>query len=566
MPRKKHVKQSRFAQQRQLLSRARTWSRVNLAYPLSYVGIMLALLFYAMSLTPSLLPRAWLFQGVASGLSLASGYALGALIMSIWRFLQLKELSGRNAHIAKVAAGLFVGWQVGFVILHTGTWQNHVRELVGMPPAESTHLIRVTLIALAIATLLLLIARLILYFTKLAINQFNKYVPRRVAVVLGVGITLWFFGSVVSGAFAKNAMQFASNVFSVADRNIKDGTVKPESPLRSGSPDSLVEWESLGRQGKSFVGTGPTQAELARFTEGAIEPIRVYSSLQNGDTHEKRAELALEELIRTNAFEREQLLIATTTGTGYLDPNAVDTFEYVHGGNTAIVGMQYSYLPSWISLISDGETAKEAGIALFNQVHGYWQQLDPESRPEVYLYGLSLGAYGSQASISRVEALNDPVDGALWVGPPFVSEFWNRITENRDPGSPEWLPVYQEGRVIRFTGADNALYDPPAKWQDNRIIYLQNATDPVVFFSTDYLWQAPGWLEGKRGPGVTDDMSFYPLVTFWQLAVDFLGAGSTPEDFGHLYSKSTYIESWAALTEPSGWSPEREAELKQLID
>jgi uncharacterized membrane protein len=44
-------------------------------------------------------------------------------------------------------------------------------------------------------------------------------------------------------------------------------------------------------------------------------------------------------------FERSVLVVATPTGSGWLDNGAVDTLEYLHGGDTAIVATQYSYLP-----------------------------------------------------------------------------------------------------------------------------------------------------------------------------------------------------------------------------
>ena len=543
-----------------------TWIRRVVIRELSYTGILFALLFFAMSLTPSLLPRTWLFQGIASGLSLISGYAVGCMCVFVWRLMHLPELKDTGLRIAKGITGFGVTVQLAYVLFHTGVWQNTVRQLVGMEPAESSHLIRVTCLALVLGFVILLISRIIRYLFRRLKRHSSKYVSPRVASVIALIVVSWFFGSIVAGTFTDNALRIANNAFSVLDRSIKDGSIQPTSSLRSGGPESEVSWDSLGRQGKAFVGSGPTAEDIKRFDDNAKEPIRIYTGLQNGDTHEQRAEMALRELIRTDAFTRKVVLIATTTGTGYLDPNAVDTFEYIQGGDTAIVSMQYSYLPSGLALLSDTESAKLASIALFNEVHNYWQKLDQDTRPDLYLYGLSLGAYGSQASISRVEVLNDPVDGALWVGPPFVSEFWSRTTQNRDEGSPEWLPVYQEGRVIRFTGPENSLYEPTAEWQDNKIIYVQNATDPVVFFHTDYIWQKPDWLNGERGPGVTDDMNFYPVVTFWQLATDFLGSASTPEDFGHLYSKSTYIESWAALTEPAGWNLEREEALKSLVD
>ena len=43
-------------------------------------GLTLALLFFVWSMTPSLLPRAWYLQALATGISLATGYGLGCLL------------------------------------------------------------------------------------------------------------------------------------------------------------------------------------------------------------------------------------------------------------------------------------------------------------------------------------------------------------------------------------------------------------------------------------------------------------------------------------------------------
>jgi uncharacterized membrane protein len=47
---------------------------------LSYTGLVSAWLFLLMSLTPSLLPRSWLAQGLVSGITVALGYGLGVAI------------------------------------------------------------------------------------------------------------------------------------------------------------------------------------------------------------------------------------------------------------------------------------------------------------------------------------------------------------------------------------------------------------------------------------------------------------------------------------------------------
>ena len=69
------------------------------------------------------------------------------------------------------------------------------------------------------------------------------------------------------------------------------------------------------------------------------EPIRVYAGLRSApDARTPRPHLAVEELERTGAFDREVLAVVTVTGTGWVDPDAAQSLEYEHNGNTAIVG------------------------------------------------------------------------------------------------------------------------------------------------------------------------------------------------------------------------------------
>ena len=52
--------------------------------------------------------------------------------------------------------------------------------------------------------------------------------------------------------------------------------------------------------------------------------------------------------------------MATSIGTGWIDPDASRALELMHGGNTAIVSMQCSFLPSWISFVTDLDRAADA--------------------------------------------------------------------------------------------------------------------------------------------------------------------------------------------------------------
>ena len=267
---------------------------------------------------------------------------------------------------------------------------------------------------------------------------------------------------------------------------------------------------------------GPTVDELEAVNgPGAKQPIRVFAGLQSADTVQGRADLVLEELKRTGAFDRSVLVVATTTGMGYLDHRGTDPLEYLWNGDTAIAGTQYSYLPSWISMLADQEAVVATSRTVFETVHAYWSTLPEGDRPALYLYGLSLGSRGVESVLTSVNIVNAPVSGALMIGPPFVNDLHARLEAGRDAGSPASLPVYEDGRTVRFANAEGGLDQGGATWGPTRVAYLQYASDPTVFFSSDLAFTEPDWLkEGQRGPDVAPTMDWFPLVTMWQVLLD----------------------------------------------
>ena len=162
--------------------------------------------------------------------------------------------------------------------------------------------------------------------------------------------------------------------------------------------------------------------------------------------------MALEELKRVGGFDRSVLVVATPTGTGWLDQNAVDTLEYLHGGDTAIVSMQYSYLPSWLTILVEPDLARETAHILFDEIYDHWARLPPDGRPKLYLFGLSLGALGCEEAADLKTVFEDPIQAPVWSGPPFPSTQWVDITRNRNAGTPSWLPEYRDSSMVRFTG------------------------------------------------------------------------------------------------------------------
>ena len=122
----------------------------------------------------------------------------------------------------------------------------------------------------------------------------------------------------------------------------------------------------------------------------------------------------------------------------------MDSVEYLHDGDVASVAVQYSYLSSPLSLIVQPEYGAETARVLLREIYGYWSSLPKDTRPKLYLFGLSLGAMNSEKSAELFEMIGDPINGALWSGPPFKSRTWRSFTDARNEGSPQWLPEFRD--------------------------------------------------------------------------------------------------------------------------
>jgi uncharacterized membrane protein len=530
-------------------------------------GMLVALLFFALSLFESLLPRTGLFQGLVSGITIAIGYGLGALGQWLWIYLEIPKLQGK----ARLISGRITVGVLGLFVM-LSMWQfvgsqNELRELFGMDPVSPMVWLVIVAVAIPVAALLLIIARSLGRLFFLFAGWLDKVLPYRLSRLLGAVALALFVWLVFTDVIENGFFAAANQIFAPRDTRTDEGVVQPESALKSGSPESASDWDTLGRKGRSFVATGPTVEDINAYSGGgAIEPIRAYVGLKASSTIDGRAAVALQELIRTGAFEREILVVATTTGTGFLDAHAVDPLEYMYNGDSAIVGVQYSYLPSWISLLADKEVTRETSRVVFDEIHSYWTTLPEDSRPDLYIYGLSLGSFGVESILTSINLVNEPLDGAFMAGPPFVNELHKELTDDRDSGSPASLPVYQDGRTVRFTGDVDSLGEPTATWDDTKVAYLQHASDPVVFFSWDLAFREPDWLkDGQRGPDVSDTFIWIPIVTMWQVALDLPAAGSVPEGFGHLYTVGANAAGWAGVTEPEGWTSDDTVSLSTFL-
>lgn len=528
---------------------------------------MFALLFFAWSMTPSLLPRPWYLQGVAAGICSATGYLIGVGLVRLTRWLGFRPVwSERARWRGNVLFAVGTAIWIPASLLLGAHWQEQVRELVGVRTDEQTYYGLVLGVAVVVAGGLRAVGLVLRAASRRVAAAGARFVPPRVARLTGAVVVAVLAVLFVDGALVNGFLAVVNRLAATADRGDHPGVVRPTAPERSGSPDSLVPWESLGKEGRAFVAGGPTAAELSAFTgRPARTPIRVYGGLSSAGSLSEVAALVVTELERTGAFDRAVIAVVTTTGTGWVDPGATEGLEYVHGGDTAIAALQYSYLPSWAAFVADRESPQVAGSELFDQVYATWERRPPDRRPELVVYGESLGAYGGQAAFSGLQDMTTRTSGALWTGTPNSTRVWEELTADRDPGTPQRLPVVDSGAAVRFADHPDDL-DLAAPWGGSRVVYLQHSTDPVVWWSPQLLTRRPDWLGEARAPDVSPQMTWLPAITFWQLTMDLVFSTEVPPGQGHHYGPAETAEAWAHILEPPGWTEADTERYRELVE
>jgi len=528
-------------------------------------GAWVALVFGCLAFTPSLLPRGALLQGALCGINAAIGYGFGVLGAWVWRAFADREQ--RPPRKRSWRAFAVVAPLVALASYIVGRyWQTQQRELLGMDTGASPQQLLIPVVAALLFVALVALSRALNHLYHRLARGLRRWIGPKAATAVGWTAVVGGTYFVVSGLLLGTLADLANEGFSVRNGITQDGVVETTSSLRSGGPDSLVTWDSLGREGRTFIGRGPSAGDISAFTgQPAQEPIRAFAGLESAGDTEERAALAVADLERAGGFDRSYLMVATTTGSGWVSPGGADSFEYINGGDSAIVAIQYSYLPSWISYLVDQVKAREAGRALFDAVYERWIELPEDDRPELIVFGESLGSFGGEAAFSGEQDLANRTSGALLTGLPNFNVLHQEFTANRDEGSLEVSPIYRGGRIVRFDNkTDGAIEPVGAPWDGTRILYVQHPSDPIVWWSPDLILHEPDWLDEPAGYDVLGQMFWMPFVTFWQISADLPTATAVPGGHGHLYTP-TYVDAWATILQPEGWTPDKQAELEQII-
>ena len=525
---------------------------------LSFLGVIAALAMYAVSVSPSLMARSWAWHAVASGILVACGYVAGVVVQNVAQLvIRLTGLTISASEPVELGfrigiGALFALWWI-YAVIQSYRRARKAAALVNMPGETFGEYLLGTAGAVVVSWVLLRIVGALNGLCWMLIASLDAHMPRPAAIVVSMVILFAIMFFLTSKVILRGGIGFFRRKAEQLNMRTARGIYQPVVPERSASPASSVTWESVGGQGRVFLGRGPSRLDIAQVCGGvAMEPIRVYSGMPTGGSGiEQAAATVVAELHRTGAFDRAVILIAASTGSGWVDEWQVQPLEFLTRGNCATASLQYSYVPSALNWLTGLEPAQEASAALFAAVRAELDLMDEADRPALFVCGESLGAFASQSVFESFEDVLARVDGALWVGPPAFTPMHAALTAARHKGSPEVAPVVHNARRVRFVNEPSDLRTDLygrelGPWGFPRVVYAQHPSDPVVWWTNKLIWTQPDWLRERAGRDVSLNVEFTRFATYIQVLADLPVAGTAPGGHGHTYHEEL-IPLWRGI-------------------
>ena len=525
---------------------------------ISLIGVVGALVMYGVSVSPSLLARSWQWHAVASGVLSAVGYIVGLTIQRFYALVVPRlgvEITAPQSVSIAFRAVLLLGFFLWFLrwLLQSYRERKRANHLVGMRGETLGEYLLGTVCAFILMMALLGVAWGLQWIGRAIVSVLSQWMHMVFALALSLLILVVIVYALTSQVLLKLGISFFTRHARKMNNRTAKGIVQPQVPERSGSPHSCSSWRAVGGQGRVFLGRGPSRADIEAVTGcSAMEPIRVYAGMpEEGQSLQNAADLVVEELHRTGAFDRAVILIATSTGSGWVDEWQVQPLEYLTRGNCATASMQYSFVPSSINFLTDLDVSEEAAVILFETIRRAVDEIPEDRRPALFVCGESLGAYASQHVFSGIVDVLSRTDGALWVGTPAFTPMHAELTAIRHRGSPEVAPVVANGRHVRFVNVPENLWADVygrelGDWNYPRIVYAQHPSDPVVWWNSELVWHKPDWISEKVDGDVSPHMQYTRGATYIQVLVDMPVAGTAPGGHGHTYHEEL-IPLWEAI-------------------
>ena len=296
----------------------------------------------------------------------------------------------------------------------------------------------------------------------------------------------------------------------------------PESPYVSAGPNSGIDFDAIGKEGRRFVIMRLSTDEIEQVMgEVVAEPVRAVIPREGSVAD--RAELAVKELEALGGLDRSIICVASPTGVGYVNYVMAEALEYLARGDCAVVVPQYAYVPSALALNKTDEGV-ELQTAVIEALGRRLDELSPDARPRIVNFGESLGAQvavdvAGPDGVPRFDELG--LDSGLYLGVPFRSALWKAWLQDSEA-------MTEGGRLIDVADSRELIAAP------GRHVMINHHNDPINMFSYEMVVQRPWWY-GKpdtRPPGVPRESLFRPVTSFIIALVDLLnGMNSKPGEF-----------------------------------
>ena len=319
-------------------------------------------------------------------------------------------------------------------------------------------------------------------------------------------------------------------------------TTPPSTPEVTGSPASGLDWTKQTREGARWLSMAlsPNSIEAVMGVTTAKQPIRVYASLDSAQSDQERASVLLAEIDRTKALERKAFALFSPTGSGYVNYVATETFEYLTHGDCASAAIQYSVLPSALSLTRVPTGSAQTAMVIAGVVQRL-MAMPKSKRPKFFLFGESLGSQVSEEMYRGTGLFGlegSGLDAALWIGTPAATIWRRQIWGDRTITE---APTVGPGAAYLPRSLMDWKALPKKERTKVRYLLLQNGDDPIPKFGSQVAWRKPDWLgpNATRPIGAPKGTIWMPVTTFMMTFLDMLNALTpTPGVFaegGHDY-------------------------------
>ena len=204
--------------------------RLGRLFQQNIAGALAAALFFSASLSPSLMPRGTLEQGVLAGACAAIGFGLGILLRKLWVFLELPvaadPLLPRLRRLGYAAAGVIALAALWF----SADWQNITRAAIGLDPVETAYPFWISVAAIATLAFIFVVFVFLCAGWAFVDSWLKRVITGRARLVLTFLLFGWLIWAIFDGFLIQTAFRIANETYRTADSFIEPSIAPPTSP------------------------------------------------------------------------------------------------------------------------------------------------------------------------------------------------------------------------------------------------------------------------------------------------------------------------------------------------